>query len=506
MKCSGGVPCDFCLTRNLDCIYRPRKRKRQRYSVSEATVSNEANGDGSLLPRDPIPVGEQSGESGSHVRPIPNIQLLDDLSINGGGTLQTQGESDGAAASSSLLSRSLSDVAVLDSRPSVRKSGFGQSDVLQHQRMPINWLPFDNASFIPLTSSLQNVEAIHGESALRDTTSQPSNQEVSVQTVAAHAEPTNGSYLPHDQYSALIASMRMGLPGLEADSSYGANEQSQIGKLYFDGSGARSSQSDRRTNHRRSSYVFPGAARNDAAWTSATRWPDLLQERVQSDAHNSHLQFNVPDEVYYELVAKLSSYHTSNPYKNQYWGYKALLMARQTWNFFIKLYFENFHVIYPFLDQSLLGLPAWGWALCLATAAIGTRYADSSELIAYGEYLSRVLHEMLLQEVNAPCSEVSMLTATLQLDCGYVEDSLPYIQARALCAVSLCQSRQHSLIDCGNTALTMMCNSCLRLRLLEEDHRIGELEPGQDPDQAWIAWRFRESRRRTGFFIWVGKA
>ena len=90
-----------------------------------------------------------------------------------------------------------------------------------------------------------------------------------------------------------------------------------------------------------------------------------------------------------------------------------------------------------------------------------------------------------------------------QLDFGRIQDSLPYIQARALAAVGLCQSRQPQLMKCGYSTLSLVCNSCLQLRLLDEDDDIGAYEAGQTSEQVWLAWRFRETRRRLSLFIWV---
>ena len=91
-----------------------------------------------------------------------------------------------------------------------------------------------------------------------------------------------------------------------------------------------------------------------------------------------------------------------------------------------------------------------------------------------------------------------------QLDFGRIQDSLPYIQARSLAAVGLCQSRQPTLMKCGYSALSLVCCSCLQLRVLDEDDNIGAYKDGQNLEQVWLAWRFRETRRRTGLFIWVG--
>src|SRR5690606_11626950 len=92
---------------------------------------------------------------------------------------------------------------------------------------------------------------------------------------------------------------------------------------------------------------------------------------------------------------------------------------------------------------------------------------------------------------------------TRQLDFGRTQDSLPYIQARALATVGLCQSTQPQLMKSGYSALSLVCNACLQLRVLDEDDNIGAYEDGQSLEQVWLAWRFRETRRRTGLLIWV---
>lgn len=56
---------------------------------------------------------------------------------------------------------------------------------------------------------------------------------------------------------------------------------------------------------------------------------------------------------------------------------------------------------------------------------------------------------------------------------------------------------------CGYNALAMVTTSCLQLRLLEEDDPNSLPPEPHSLEQAWVAWRFRETRRRTGLFIWV---
>jgi hypothetical protein len=75
------------------------------------------------------------------------------------------------------------------------------------------------------------------------------------------------------------------------------------------------------------------------------------------------------------------------------------LLDKETLEFFIQLYFGNFHTLYPFLDRSLLCIPVWGWSLYLAAAAIGARYLCISEVTLFGDSLCSVLHEVLFKEV-----------------------------------------------------------------------------------------------------------
>lgn len=67
----------------------------------------------------------------------------------------------------------------------------------------------------------------------------------------------------------------------------------------------------------------------------------------------------------------------------------------------------------------------------------------------------------------------------------------------------MCLSQDNLVINRGYNAASLMLNACLQLRLLDEDDCIGAYTPEQELEQVWIAWRFRETRRRTGLFIWV---
>lgn len=93
----------------------------------------------------------------------------------------------------------------------------------------------------------------------------------------------------------------------------------------------------------------------------------------------------------------------------------------------------------------------------------------------------------------------------MQLNFIHLDDSLAYIQARALATVVLCHSSDPAMVDMGYNAACTLYNSCLRLRLLSEELPLNAFQTVQHLEQAWTEWRLRESRRRTGLFIGVCK-
>ena len=80
-----------------------------------------------------------------------------------------------------------------------------------------------------------------------------------------------------------------------------------------------------------------------------------------------------------------------------------------------------------------------------------------------------------------------------------------YIQARALNVIGLCYSDENRLMDLGFKMADVVFTSCSRIGLLEEIVNIdnnGNSAEG-DSEHSWLAWRVRESRCRTGYFLWV---
>lgn len=80
---------------------------------------------------------------------------------------------------------------------------------------------------------------------------------------------------------------------------------------------------------------------------------------------------------------------------------------------------------------------------------------------------------------------------------------MPYLQALILNVLGLCQSNKIELMMLGHDSIGGVMNACIRFGLFEELDPSG-LEVGDhDLEKAWMAWRCREMRRRTGMFAWV---
>lgn len=55
----------------------------------------------------------------------------------------------------------------------------------------------------------------------------------------------------------------------------------------------------------------------------------------------------------------------------------------------------------------------------------------------------------------------------------------------------------------GYDAVSGVMNACVRFDLFDEIEEHDPVSVYNDLDQAWMAWRCRETRRRTGLFVWV---
>ncbi|KAF5647807.1 transcription factor ZMS1 [Fusarium tjaetaba] len=352
-------------------------------------------------------------------------------------------------------------------------------DITDTYSLPTNWLPFDD---VPLNRSF--LHSLNDMPRLEPATA-PQNPET--QALLPILPEIHEQSLQQDHVSALIASMASNNQRKAQSSEISEDPSLPCIKAthYSDGAGFRESRAERYMRQRRAAYGEDHGPSPDQQIQIS--WISDLDARVEAASQRNEASGDVPDSIFEELMSRLDSHATSSHILADFAAHKESLLTKSTFQLFVSLYFEHFHPVNPFVDGSHLSIPLWGWSLCLATAAIGSKYFGSEEVNRFGDCLTCILHELMARE----------------LDFVNSQEPLPYIQARILASVGLCQSRQPELLRCGYNALAMAAQACLRLRLLSEDDNIGSYQDDQSLEQKWITWRFRETRRRTGLFIWL---
>jgi hypothetical protein len=210
--------------------------------------------------------------------------------------------------------------------------------------------------------------------------------------------------IQQDQVLALIKYMQNGplaiVGGLDTTSgSDCAASGSHNNRLYADGGGFRESQADRSILERRAAFpnrhIQPGGEHHVGfTWTSI-----LLEKISLVRTKTPRPEFDIPESIFQDMELRLCPLTGRPLLSAEYLAERDILLTRDAFNYLIRLYFDHFHPVYPFLDRSLLSIPVWGWSLCLATAAVGARYLGFAELTQFGDELCGALHELLVREV-----------------------------------------------------------------------------------------------------------
>ncbi|KAG5771229.1 hypothetical protein H9Q72_002136 [Fusarium xylarioides] len=475
IKCSGGTPCTYCAVRNFVCSYLPRKRRGRQIMLSSSEEQGSARGTTASTVQSPGTIATP-GTALDWLETSTRQQNMTSVVQVQTDTIQRDQITSNDGQSSSVDSH-------LGREPEGPTSIVG--DISDTYSMPTNWLPFDD---VPLNSSL-----LHSFNDMPRLPSEVNDASLAApQSLETHASLPNLSEiheqsLQQDHVSALIASMASNKQR-KAQSSEFSDDSALAGTKathYSDGAGFRESRAERYMRQRRAAYAEDhGPSPGQQVHIS---WISDLDARVEAASKRIGAASDVPDSIFEELMSRLDSHATSSHILADFAAHRESLLAKSTMQLFINLYFEHFHPANPFVDRSHLSIPLWGWSLCLATAAIGSKYFGSEEVNRFGDCLCCILHELMARE----------------LDFVNSQEPLPYIQARILASVGLCQSRQPELLRCGYNASAMAAQACLRLRLLSEDDNIGSYQDDQSLEQKWITWRFRETRRRTGLFIWL---
>ncbi|KAL2670289.1 hypothetical protein Neosp_014756 [[Neocosmospora] mangrovei] len=387
VKCSGGTPCKHCATRNLDCVYLPRKRRRIQYGKDHRPqVQNP-------------PSFENLGGSASQ-SPVPDLE---------GDSSRNQGAAGVFDEAMSPLA-SENDICQL---PTIAQS--------PEPSLATNWLPFDISMDVDLMlPSPENILPAHSlKVPIRPASAA---EECETGTIADLEESQGGvSFVLQQQdcVSALISSMGSDMHSY-ADYSNSPRlsvspSSAQQANLYVDGAGFRSSQAERCIRERQGKYGTKSAYGDGSGENS---WQAVFSSKVHAMEQHPDLRYDIPEDIFEEILSRLCPSTGEPLLSEEFFANKTVLLKRSAFSVLLKQYFTNFHKLYPFVDHSFLCIPIWGWSLTLAVAAIGTRYMGLAKLTSHGEELCAVLHELLLKQVEESMRE-SVQDATQKLWRGH---------------------------------------------------------------------------------------
>ncbi|KAL3451771.1 hypothetical protein BJX65DRAFT_303502 [Aspergillus insuetus] len=170
----------------------------------------------------------------------------------------------------------------------------------------------------------------------------------------------------------------------------------------------------------------------------------------------------------------------------------------------VQVYFEGFHTTYPFLRRHPYQFtPEGSWILLLSVAAAGCPYTHTARYQRIGAYLAHIVDVILINRIDAGLSEDENQPWSPALKPHILWD-LVTLQAGVLNCLYLLHSgnrgsvrrafiRRYSLIEASN-----------HLKLLSTIEPLVP-EAGEESSQAGLiqCWVNMESRRRTGWMIWL---
>jgi hypothetical protein len=277
----------------------------------------------------------------------------------------------------------------------------------------------------------------------------------------------------------------------QGDSIRGSStSKSTDGALYVEGTIARApfrgQLSGRHMNQHSTSSAAEVGSINGA--------PDSLE--VNGQTGSSHY---VSDELYTKLVSVTREHaEVHDPDSTT-----TLIPPLGHIRCFVRLYYENFHVTYPFLRKSAsIWQDSSNWILLLAVSAIGAKYLGGTWSSSLSKLLETILNHRLdlTSEESNQSSHGTWVPGSSQLR---VRLDLITLQAVALSMIDRLHSGNKVMTERALSQRLLLVEQCKRMNLLSRrPPRINnEIIP---VDGSTIAeWLQAQSELRTGLMLWV---
>lgn len=159
----------------------------------------------------------------------------------------------------------------------------------------------------------------------------------------------------------------------------------------------------------------------------------------------------------------------------------------------IGLYFERFHDVYPFLQNTRTCFDSGsGWLLLLAVAATGSRYSSDGTA-------GQVLHDVL------DTLSTTRLCGSSPQPARSNKEELCMLQARVLHLIALVHNSDSQARQRDLTVLRHQVNEqCRALRLLST--KLPVVSQARDDSDFISSWLAAQASIRTGYMIWVSRS
>ncbi|KAE8165300.1 fungal-specific transcription factor domain-containing protein [Aspergillus tamarii] len=210
-----------------------------------------------------------------------------------------------------------------------------------------------------------------------------------------------------------------------------------------------------------------------------------LKEETSSEkvAFNFQIEPAMYDNIYQSFIQLCCTENFLYPkFENN------VFPSREALSQFIELYFDSFQTVYPILHGPTFNPNACHWLLTMAVSAIGSYSAGIDEQdncsAAFHEFLRRAIH---IEKEKCRLGRTPLwLMQTIMLNCvGLLHGSNEHSRDFALDSIG-------ELVNIS-TREGLLCAST--------QSRLPTRDTSQDA--RWATWVEDETRKRTGYFIWL---
>jgi hypothetical protein len=176
----------------------------------------------------------------------------------------------------------------------------------------------------------------------------------------------------------------------------------------------------------------------------------------------------------------------------------------------VRQYFDNFHIVFPFLRRSSFAQDASeSWLLLLAVFIVGSRYSQLSQQTQSSERLFLLLGAILTRRKYsldsqglADDDDVDYSPSCAQFG---ARPNLQTLRAGILNIVCMLHSGKKGLVERAHVERHYLVEGCHTLRLLVQTKKTYDFTMAIDLEQDPIfhEWLKKEAMVRTGMMIWV---